>query len=169
MTIRYFTIISLLFNIIVAVLPGYWWYYSVGNIIIVKDSLFYLNINLLGNNIEIIKVINMLLFAFRVYVIVISISLLISTIRGNKVSYLLISWASIFYILDPIIMYFAFNYLVSYFIPFHYNFFIIGKEIATFQYQYKITMLIESYPSIQYWFALFVGILNLVSKFIRNY
>ncbi|BDC17975.1 hypothetical protein [Acidianus sp. HS-5] len=166
------SITSLLLNIIVAVLPYCWWIYSVGGIIRIDDSIFLLNIYFEGQYLYISEFINVILIAFRAYVIAVS-SYYLYTIfkKGVKKNYMLIAWASLFYILDPVIMYFLFNYVISYFLQgVTYPFFIIGQEYVTFTYSgSQITMLIESYPTLAYWFSLAVGIINLFSRISKKY
>ncbi len=164
------SVTALLLNIIVAVLPFCWWIYSVGGVAKINDSLFLLNIYFECQYLYISEFINIILIAFRAYVIAVSSYYLYIILRkGVKKNYLLIAWASLFYILDPVIMYLLFNYVISYFIQgVKYPFFIIGEEYVTFTYSgSKITMLIQSYPTLAYWFSLVVGIINLFSRFMK--
>ncbi|PVU74833.1 hypothetical protein DDW13_06025 [Acidianus hospitalis] len=164
--------LALILNVVVALLPYCWWTYSVGGIIKIDDSLFLLNICLEGQYLYISNFINMILFAFRFYVIAVSLySLYLILRRGEKRNYLLIAWASLFYILDPVIIYIIFNYILSHFIQgVTYPFFIIGQESVEFTDSgYQITMLIQSYPTFTYWFSLAVGIINLISRFLKKY
>lgn len=169
--IRYpLTTLALILNIVVAILPYCWWVYSVGGIIRVEDSLFLLNIYFEGQYLYISSFINAILFAFRFYVIAVSLYFLYLLLRkGEKRSYLLIAWASLLYIIAPVITYLIFNYLVSHFIQgLTYPFFIIGQEYVEVTYSgYKITMLVQSCPTLTYWFSLAVGIINLVSRILK--
>lgn len=165
----YLLMFSMILNIIVALSPYYWWYYSIGGILVVKDSLFNLYVNLLGSNYEIINVINYFLFSFRFYVISVSAYYLYTAYKGIRNTYLLIMWASYLYFLDPIIVYLIFEYILGSFMPIKYPFFIIGTEVIdVYENGTKISMPIESYPTLFYWFVLFVGTINLISRFIKR-
>ncbi len=167
---KYYLLMSaMLGNIIVALLPGYWWYYSVGGIVTIKDSLFGIYLQFLGREYEIIKLINIILFAFKFYVITISAYYLYKAYLGERYNYMLIMWASYLYILDPIIAYLISNYLLGLFIKVNYPFFIIGSESINVEDKgVEVSMLIQSYPYVYYWIALAIGTLNLITRFVKK-
>jgi len=164
------TIASLISNIIIALLPFYWWYYGTGNLIEVADSPFMLNIIFMGSQLEIIQIVNLFLLAFRFYVIIVSGIYIYYVIKGQKKTYGLIFWTSYLYILDPIVFYIIFNYLfplIGY--GFHYPFFIIGKEKVDFTYQNTlISTIVYSYPSLAYWISLAAGTIYLASRIFKR-
>lgn len=164
------TFVALLSNIIISSLPGYWWYYSIGQLGIIQDSPFQLDVKLLNNDLLIINIINVFLFAFRFYVI--SISLYYAYLilaKKKKETYLTITWLSYLYILDPIIVYLIFNFILNHFIPIQYNLFIIGKENTVISsHGYVINTYIESYPTFEYLIALIGGTLNLASRVVKK-
>ncbi|WP_338602396.1 hypothetical protein V6M85_02130 [Sulfolobus tengchongensis] len=164
----YLTIIGMALNILVALIPQYWWYYSAGGIIIIKDSLFFIGLELLGKEYLIVTLINYFLFAFRFYVVSVALYYIYLAIKGIKRSYLLIAWVSYLYILDPLIFYIVFNYVINIFVPARYPLFIIGSENMSINYQgVKIMMLIESYPTLTYWIALATGTINLIARYLK--
>jgi hypothetical protein len=164
------TIASLISNIIIALLPFYWWYYGIGNLIEVADSPFMLNVIFLGSHLEIIQIVNLLLLAFRFYVVIVSGIYLYYVLKGKKKTYGLIFWSSYFYILDPVVFYIIFNYLfplIGY--GFHYPFFIIGKEEINFAYKNTIVFAsVYSYPTLAYWISLGSGTIYLFSRIFKR-
>ncbi|AWR96365.1 hypothetical protein DFR86_01575 [Acidianus sulfidivorans JP7] len=163
------TLISLLFDIFIAALPGYWWYYSIGKLAIIQDSPFQIYVSFFDHDLILLKFINVFLFAFRFYIIGISAYYIYLLFKGKKNTLLTITWISYFYILDPIIMFLLFNYALTYIIPVHYNFFIIGKENIVIQSgNYTISTFIESYPTEEYIIAIIVGSINLASKILKS-
>lgn len=163
-------ITSMLLNILVALLPSYWWYYSAGGMVTIKDSLFSFYLEFLGRTLEIGTIINYILFAFRFYVISVSLYYIYLALKKEIIKhYLLITWVSYLYILDPLIFYLLFNNVVNYFTPVKYPLFIIGSENMSIVYKNVIvTVLVESYPTIYYWIALFAGTFNLISRIITG-
>ncbi|QGA53866.1 hypothetical protein GFS03_04370 [Sulfolobus sp. E5-1-F] len=163
-------IISMLLNVMVSLLPGYWWYYSAGGIVVIKDSLFSFYLEFLGKELEIGTIINYILFAFRFYVISVSLYYIYLALKKDIMShYLLITWISYLYLLDPLIFYLIFNYVVGYVTPTKYPLFIIGSQNMSVLYKnVKVTILVESYPTIYYWVAFFAGTFNLISRIINR-
>ncbi|ACR41540.1 hypothetical protein [Saccharolobus islandicus] len=162
--------ISMLLNVLVALLPSYWWYYSAGGMVVIKDSLFSFYLEFLGKELEIGIIINYILFAFRFYVISVSLYYIYLALKKDVINnYLLITWISYLYLLDPLLFYLLFNYVVGYVAPTKYPLFIIGSQNMTVFYKnVMVTILVESYPTTYYWIALFAGTFNLISRIIIN-
>ncbi|ARM74843.1 hypothetical protein [Acidianus manzaensis] len=163
------TLISLVFNILISTLPGYWWYYSIGKLAVIQDSPFQIYISLFNQSLVITNFINVFLFAFRFYIIGISIYYIFLLLKGKKNTMLTITWISYLYILDPVIIFIIFNFILKYFIPIHYNFFIVGEEnISIHSGNYIINTYIQSYPTEEFILAIIVGSVNLASRIIKN-
>lgn len=172
MRIRYpLTLIALLLNVAISLLPGYWWYYSIGKLGIVESSPFEIYVSILGSSLLVINLVNVFLFAFRFYVSTISLYYVYSILtKGKKQTYLTITWLSYMYILDPVIIYLIFNFILASFFPAGYHFFIIGVENVTIQSgNYVITTYVQSYPTFEYFISLVVGSLNLASRLLKKY
>ncbi|BFH72135.1 hypothetical protein SJAV_00790 [Sulfurisphaera javensis] len=152
-------------SILIDIIPLPWWYYSVGGIFQIYDSPFQINLIMLGENLVIAQVLNILLNALRIYVLMNLIYGIILIFKGEKYSYSTMFWLPIFYLLDPVIIYFVVDYLVSKGIgmSINYPFLIIGQETLTTQYQgATVSMLIQSYPTILFWLSLIPVILYIM-------
>ncbi|MBW9141151.1 MAG: hypothetical protein K1T65_05580 [Candidatus Aramenus sp.] len=164
------TALSLALNVVIALLPFYWWSYGIDGLIVVKDSPFQLYVNLLGQDLTILEIVNLFLFAFRFYVITVSSIYLVYLYKGVRKTYGTVYYLSYLYVLDPVILYLAFNYVL----PFlgystSYPFFIIGKERMELSYSNaQISATVFSYPTLAYWFSLASGIIYLASRVLKR-
>lgn len=144
-------------SFIVVAIPFPWWYYSVGGIFQIYDSPFQVSIIMLGDNLLISLLVSLFLNAFRIYVAINLIYGIILVLKGKVYGYSTMFWLPIFYILDPIIIYFIINYLVTQLvkIPIQYPLLIIGEETLYTNYQgASISMIIISEPTILFWISL---------------
>jgi len=149
-------------SLIVVLIPLPWWYYSVGGIFQTYESPFQISLNFFGESLIIGNILNILLNAFRIYVIVNLIYGIILVARNNKYRYSTMFWLPIFYFIDPVVIYFIINYLLglALHIPISYPILIIGKENLSVASQgANIQMLIISEPTILFWISLIPTIL----------
>ncbi len=163
------TAVSLVLNVVIALLPFYWWSYGVDGLIAVYDSPFQLYVSVMNQELLIVELVNVFLFAFRFYVIVVSSVYLIYLFRGQRKTYGTVYYLSYLYVLDPIVLYLVFNYLlplIGY--STSYPFFIIGKERIEMTYSgAQITADVFSYPTLAYWFSLASGVVYLASRVLK--
>ena len=158
-------------SLILVLIPFPWWYYSVGGIFQVYDSPFQLSLIFFGENLILGQILNILLNAFRIYVIINLIYGIILVARNTKYKYSTMFWLPILYFIDPIIIYFVINYIlgIELHIAISYPILIIGKENLLITYQNtSIQMLIISKPTILFWASLLPTILYVISLIIER-
>ncbi|QIW24662.1 hypothetical protein EWF20_11310 [Sulfolobus sp. S-194] len=158
-------------SIIIVLIPTPWWYYSVGGIFQIYDSPFQISLYFLGEKLLIVEILNILLNALRIYVAVNLVYGIIISIKGKLYKYSTMFWLPIFYIIDPIIIYFVVDFLVgkALGIPLNYPLVIIGKENLITQYQgATIVMLIKSYPTFVFWLSLMPVILYIIFLLVEK-
>jgi hypothetical protein len=172
--VRKLSLLSNVSSLIIALVPYPWWEYSIGKAIVVKDSPFILDVSILGKTFDIFDFINLLLFGLRIYVIVISAFYIYYTLIGQERKYSGMFWATILYLIFPVISYVIFNYIVfNYFLPViapsysysnNYPLIIIGSEPYLIQLgNTLVETYISSYPTIYYWICLALSLVYLVS------
>jgi len=161
-----------LYSLIITLIPLPWWYYNVGGIFIIYDSPFQISVILLGENLILGYILNIIFNAIRIYVAVnLGYSLLLLLLRKGVTKYTTMVWLPVFYLIDPVVVYLVIKYLVPAVtgISFNYPFFVIGSEIINTNYQgYNISLLIQSYPTILYWFTLVCTILYVVYLLLKK-
>ncbi|GGP20457.1 hypothetical protein GCM10007981_08610 [Thermocladium modestius] len=160
----------------------YWWSYSMGELIAIKDSPFYLSIMLLGKYLLISRVITVLLMGFALYILtVLAFRLYESIFSDEPGNYSTMFWLPILYILDPVIIYLVLAIALPRLAPFlgtlgtnlsgfsSYPLLIIGSE------QYVINMgseslalMVDSQPTLLYWISLTAPALYIASLIERR-
>jgi hypothetical protein len=154
-------------SILITFIPLPWWYYSVGGIFVVYDSPFQISVSLLGSNLILAKLLNLFLNAFRIYVGINLVYNSLMLVRGKQVAkYSTMAWLPLFYMLDPLLIYVVFNYVISSVTgdTFRYPLLIIGVEDFVTSYNnVNIDMLIFSYPTLLYWFTFIPTILYITA------
>ena len=158
-------------SLIIVLIPFPWWYYSVGGIFQVYDSPFQISLVVFGESLILGQILNILLNAFRVYVIANLIYGIILVARNKKYNYSTMFWLPILYFIDPIIIYFVTNYILelALHISISYPILIIGKENMSITYQNtNMQMLIISEPTILFWASLLPTILYVLSLIIEK-
>lgn len=151
---------------VVTVIPLPWWYYNAGDIIRVEDSPFQILITFLGDRLILSDVITFLLTGFRIYVFVILISYAVQAARGNPKIYSTMFWLPVLYLLDPVILYVLFNFILQLFdLPMNYPLFFFGTETISSNIkgeQVKIEFVM--YPTYVYWLSLATALLYPFSR-----
>ncbi|MCY0859790.1 MAG: hypothetical protein OWQ54_05105 [Sulfolobaceae archaeon] len=157
------TFTYLLGSIIITLLPFEWWYYNVGDLVQIYDSPYEIQVTLFGESLLLTKIINLILLAYRFYIIVLYSGYLSYLITGKfKVSSAFF-WQTILYILWPLILYVFFDYLVYDLFKYtiYYPLFIFGTETISGKISdttiFSITY--TAYPEIIYWAALAIALL----------
>jgi len=152
-------------SLIIVLIPFPWWYYSVGGIFQVYDSPFQVNLIFFGESLILSQILNILLNAFRIYVVINLVYGIVLVARNKMHRYSTMSWLPVFYFVDPIILYFVFNYLLgqAFHEPISYPFLIIGEETLTIVAQNtNIQMIIVSEPTLLFWISLIPTILYIL-------
>ncbi|BCU71455.1 hypothetical protein [Stygiolobus caldivivus] len=144
-------------SLIIIVIPLPWWGYNIGGVFVITDSPFQITANFMGVNVIFADIVNLFLNAFRIYVgmnVIYGLFMLWS--KNTIIKYSTPAWLPVFYVIDPILIYLVFNYVVSTALGGHfsYPFLIIGTEDFMTTYQNTtVKMIISSYPTGVYWLA----------------
>lgn len=157
------TAIYLLGSILISLLPNYWWYYNIGDLIRIYDSPYNVHVYYFGSYLLLFKIINLILLGYRFYVVILYSGYLFYLLRGRFMVSSLFFWQTIVYVLWPIVAYLIANYLL--YDVFRYNIyfplFIFGNEVIKGNMSDSIgfSVLFEAYPEPVYWLALTISIL----------
>ncbi|AHC51868.1 hypothetical protein SUSAZ_07855 [Sulfolobus acidocaldarius SUSAZ] len=140
-------------SLIIALIPTSWWYYSAGGIANIYDSPFLLRVEFLGSYVIIVNIVNILLTAFRIYVIVNIVYALIYIFRKKQeYKYTTMAWLPVLYIIDPILTYLVLKFALPNYA--NYPFIIFGQETFTIhQGNTTASLLIVSEPTIAFWIS----------------